>query len=97
MSNIRTGDIDFQKTNLRNLIKTSSALRILRYAEPGDVGDNRMMIYRCQFGQFFTDYLVQAWILQADRIDHPAVAFGDPRQRIAETRMKRGPLNSDRT
>src|SRR5580704_3567948 len=92
---IRTGDVDLDCVDTR-VVKTAGDLDIFLYRRTAHVGDETRLA-EIQARQYVFDHMIDAWILQADRVEHASRGLIDAVRRVAEARRSRGAFQDNGT
>ena len=85
---VGTGDIELDDAGQFLFIEQSGAFAVFLDGKAGDIRQHLSVIDLFQFRQDLFLHLMDAGILQPDRIQHAGRRFRDARQRIAVARMQ---------
>ena len=95
---VGAGDVDLQGCHVRSGRDDLGNRDVVLGSVPGDIGNDRQVRETLgQPRQLLGHDDVETRILQTDGIEHPAGGLGDPRNRIAGTRLNGGRLDHDRS
>ena len=92
---IGAGDIEFNDVDSVAGVSAGAAFGVLVQGESADVGYNDTIVHLSQSGDLLLDQHVDAGILETDRIDHPTLALGYARSRVAVSFNKCRTLQGD--
>ena len=95
--NVGTGDVNLKPANLLFLIKPLAGINVLLNREAGNISHNRLTKASFQLGKLLGDNLINARILQTDRIDHTHTALGDSGGGVTESGLLCSTLKGEGT
>ena len=91
---VRAGDVDLHRVD-RRIVEAPRDLGVLLDRRAADVGDEARLV-EIERRQDLAHDVVDAGVLQADRVQHAARGFPDAVRGIAEPRRERRALEHDR-
>ena len=92
---VRAADVELDAGDARNAVEAPGDLDVVLDRLARDVDDHRDLPAGPGAGVLLDDG-IDARVLEADRVEHPARRLGDARRRVADPRPERGPLAADR-